>query len=238
MKKILLWKKYLPLLCIALISFIAWGFGLHHYLSFEALKIHQHSLDMFILQHRSVSLLIYIVLYVCVVTLSLPVAAFMTLAGGLCFGQMLGTVGAVVGATVGASLLFLSARRASPDQLSQKNGTWMQKMQKGFQENAFFYLLTLRLIPIFPFVGINLAAALLRIPFQTFFWGTLLGILPGSFVYVSLGVALKAVIQQPNFSPHIILDPHILIAFIGLGILSILPILYKNFRSKSVHRDP
>ena len=92
------------------------------------------------------------------------------------------------------------------------------------------YLLTLRLIPIFPFVAVNLAAALFQIPFKTFAFGTFLGIIPGSFVYVSMGVALQEVIQKPDFSPRIVLDPKILIALTGLGILSFLPVLYKRFK--------
>ncbi|MBX9976639.1 MAG: VTT domain-containing protein, partial [Alphaproteobacteria bacterium] len=183
----------------------------------------------------ALSLLIYSGIYVAVVTLSLPVAALMTLAGGFLFGQEFGTVSAVISATLGASLLFLGTKMASHDVLSSKEGTWVKTMKKGFQDNAFFYLLTLRLIPIFPFVAVNLVAALLQIPLRTFFLGTLIGIIPGSFVYVSLGVALREVIHQP--SPNLIVSPKILIAFAGLGILSLLPVLYKWYHPNSLDKN-
>lgn len=225
-------KKYIPLMVILVLSACVWFFNLYTYFSFDTLKVHQQFLDDFVAQNKILSVVIYCIIYIAVVGLSIPGAAFMTLAGGFLLGQWIGTMAAVFSATLGASLLFLSAKNASADLLSKKAGAWAQKMQSGFSENAFSYLLTLRLIPIFPFVAINLAAALFQIPLRTFFWGTFLGIMPGSFVYVSMGVALRAVIQMPDFSSHIILDPKIFVAFIGLGLLSLLPILYKYLGQK------
>jgi len=210
----------------------AWIFDLHHYFSFETFKAHQKYLDLFITQNLFLSVVIYSAIYVTVVGLSIPGATFMTLVGGFLLGQWVGTLCVVVSATLGATLLFLSVKMASSDLLSKKTGPFAKKMQEGFQENAFYYLLTLRLIPLFPFVAVNLAAALFQIPLGTFFFGTLFGIIPGSFVYVSMGVALREVIQKPDISPNIILDPKILVAFIGLGILSLLPVLYKRLKKK------
>lgn len=227
MKKI---RKYLPLFLIASLSITACFFDLQHYFNFETLKTHQNSLEDFITQNLSVSILIYCVLYIIIVGLSIPGATFMTLLGGFLLGQWIGTLAAVVSATIGASILFISAKMASTDLLSQKSGSRIKKMQSGFQENAFSYLLTLRLIPLFPFVAVNLAAAFFQIPMRTFFIGTFFGIIPGSFVYVSMGVALHEVMQKPNVTPNVMLDPKFLLAFIGLGILSLLPILYKRFK--------
>lgn len=222
-------KNYGPILILILISLSVWSTGVHHYLNFDTLRAYHKDLEQFVMQHLWMALLIYSILYIAVVGLSLPVATFMTLLGGFLFGQVLGTVTVVVSATLGATILFLAMRSASESYVREKAGPWLQKMQKGFQENALYYLLTLRLIPIFPFVAVNLAAAFLQIPLRTFFWGTLIGIIPGSFVYVSIGNGLKDVIQEPSFSPKIILEPHILIGFIGLGLLSLLPVLYKRY---------
>lgn len=225
-------KKYFPLLLIIFISLTLWVIGLHHYLNFDSLRIYQQDLQTFVMNHLILALLIYSLLYITIVGLSLPVATFMTLLGGFLFGQVLGTIVVVISATLGATILFLAMRSASESYIQEKAGPWLQKMKKGFQENALYYLWTLRLIPLFPFVAVNLAAAVLQIPLRTFFWGTLIGIIPGSFVYVSIGNGLKDVIQEPNFSPKIILQPHILIGFIGLGILSLLPVLYKKYHQK------
>ncbi len=225
-------KKYLPLLILILLSIIAWSLDLHHYLSFENLKANQQELELYIETHLLLSILIYMGIYIVIVGLSIPGATFMTLTGGFLFGQWIGTGSTVIAATLGASILFLSARLASQDLIKQRAGPFITKMQKGFQENALSYLLTLRLIPIFPFVAINLVAAFLQISFPIFFFGTLIGIIPGTFVYISIGVGLGEVIQQPNFSPHIILEPKILMALVGLAILSLLPVLYKWIQKK------
>jgi uncharacterized membrane protein YdjX (TVP38/TMEM64 family) len=224
--------KYLPLFLIGVASVAVWAAGLHQYLNFYTLRTYHQELQNFVMEHLILALFVFAILYIIIVGLSLPVATFMSLVGGLLFGQFLGTVTVVISATLGATVLFLAMRSASESFVEQKAGPWLQKMKKGFQEHGFYYLMTLRLIPFFPFVTVNLAAAFLQIPLRTFFWGTLIGIIPGSFVYVSIGNGLKDVIQEPNFSPKIILAPRIIIGFIGLGILSLLPVFYKSYLKK------
>lgn len=222
-------KKYVPIIIILVLASGAIFFDLHKLLSFSVLQDNQDAIENFINDKYIISILIYFSVYIVIVGLSIPGATFMTLLGGFVYGHIIGTILVVLAATFGASLLFLSAKTAT-DGLAKKSGKWVKKMQGGFQDNAFSYLLTLRLIPIFPFVAINLAAAILQIPFRTFFFGTLIGIIPGSFVYVSLGVGLKEIIKQPNFSASVILEPKVLIALTGLGMLSILPIIYKHWK--------
>ncbi len=233
MDKVKRWN-YLPIVFIIVLSFLAWVFNLYHYLSLDALKFHQKALTFFVNQNPILALLSYCIIYISLVSLSIPAATVMTLAGGILFGQWIGTVSVVICATVGATILFMSAKMASSDWITKKAGSWATKMKAGFQANAFFYLLMLRLIPVFPFFAINIGAAFFQIPVRTFFFGTLLGIIPGSFVYVSIGVAVRELIQKPNFTLHAILEPKILFAFIGLGILSLLPIIYKHFKKNNI----
>ena len=223
-------RNYLPILLIVVASLTAWMLGVQKYLNFDSLREHQQMLVSFIDQHFVEAILLYSVTYIVIVWLAFPVATFLTLAGGFFFGQWIGTTATVLSATIGASILFISTKIASQDLLDENTKPWIKKMKKGFQEHAFTYLLTLRLMPIFPFFAINIAAAVLQIPFSTFFFGTLIGIIPGTFVYVTLGIGIRDVIQQPEFTPQVILDPKLLIAFIGLGLLALLPIIYKKFR--------
>lgn len=225
-------KKYLPLLIIALLSLSAWLSGVQHYFNLTQLKNHQQTLETFIHNHRIFSLLIFSGLYTFIVALSLPAATFMTIASGFFFGQWLGTAITVTSATIGAGIVFLSTKIATGN-LAQRASPWVQKMQSGFQKDALSYMFTLRLIPLFPFVAVNLAAAILQIPYRIFVFGTFFGIIPGSFVYVSMGVALREIIQKPDFSSNLILKPEILLALTGLGVLSTLPVLYKKLQNKS-----
>ncbi len=229
MKKI---RPYIPLILILGSSILAWTLRIQNYINFESLRDHQNTFEYFIYQHYIWSTLIFSVIYLLIVGLSIPGATLMTVTAGFLFGQAVGTLLSVISATLGASLLFLGVRMASERIFLQKAKPWIKKMQAGFQENAFSYLMTLRLIPLFPFVAVNLVASILQIPLRTFFFGTLLGIIPGSFVYVSIGVALRDVINQPGFTPNLILDPQILLALGGLGVLALLPVVYKRFKKR------
>jgi uncharacterized membrane protein YdjX (TVP38/TMEM64 family) len=224
--------RYLPLGLIFLASLVAWRLGLHETLTLENLRLHQAQLETLVGQHLIVCVAVFSLTYILIVTLSLPVASFMTLLGGFLFGPFVGTGAVVFSATFGATLLFLSLRRVSQDLLRKRAGAWFQKMEAGFQENALSYLLTLRLIPLFPFAAINVVAAVLQVPLRTFFLGTFFGIIPGSFVYVLIGQALQKTLKTPGNALHLVVDPWILGALTGLGILALLPVLYKHFQKK------
>jgi uncharacterized membrane protein YdjX (TVP38/TMEM64 family) len=225
MKKI---RRYIPFLIIVILSFTVWLLGLHHYLSFDALRSHYDFLETYKNLHPITSVCLFIAVYIAVVGLSVPGATLMTIFGGLLFGQVVGTCTVVVAATIGATILFISAKFASQDLLKKKAGPWIDKMKEGFNKDGFYYLLTLRLIPIFPFVAINLVAAVFQVPLKTFVIATFVGIIPGSFVYVSIGNALKEVILLPDLTLKIVLEPKLLLALTGLGVLSLLPVLYKR----------
>lgn len=222
----------MPLTIIIGCSLAVWASGLHHYLSFEQLRIHNVELNTYINHYPVSATILYMGIYIVIVGLSIPGATIMTLCGGYLFGQMIGTGLVVVSATIGASIIFVSAKMASRDLLLKRAEPWVKKVKKGFQEDAFYYLLTLRLIPIFPFVAINIIAALFQIPLRQFIVATFFGIIPGSFVYVSIGDALKEVIATPNLTPEIAIHPKVLLALVGLSILSLSPILYKRLRSR------
>jgi uncharacterized membrane protein YdjX (TVP38/TMEM64 family) len=150
--------------------------------------------------------------------LSLPGAVILTLAGGFLFGGILATLFINVGATTGATLAFLTARYLLRDAVEKKFGKWLGPFQEGFAKNAFSYLLTLRLIPLFPFFVVNLVSGLTRVNVGTYILATAIGIIPGSFVYAYAGIA----------------SPNVIGAFVLLGLLALVPVVYKRFFAKSV----
>ena len=95
--------------------------------------------------------------------LSLPGAVILTLAGGFLFGFVWGTLFVNLGATTGATLAFLASRYLLRDWVERKFGKWLEPGSAGFYaKDAFSYLLTLRLIPLFPFFVVNLVSGLTR----------------------------------------------------------------------------
>jgi uncharacterized membrane protein YdjX (TVP38/TMEM64 family) len=222
-------KRYIPIIILLFLALVAWGAGVHRFFSFDILRNHHQTIEMYIHTYPILSTIVYMGAYIAIVGLSIPGATILTVIGGLLFGQWVGTLVVVTSATIGATVLFISAKLASQDLLRKKAGNWVEKMRRGFQENAFYYMLTLRLIPIFPFVAVNLVAALLQIPLRTFLLTTFVGIIPGSFAYVCIGDALKDVILSPVLTPKIVLEPKMLYALVALGILSLLPVFYNRY---------
>ena len=131
-------------------------------------------------------------------------------------------------------MIFSSTKLISRNISKKESGKWVKKMQAGFAENAFSYMLTLRLIPIFPFVIVNLVSGMLHIPLQTFFFGTLIGIIPSTIIYASIGVSLQKLLNEPDFAPSALLDPQIIFSLTELAIIALLPIIYKRFK-REVH---
>jgi len=225
----------LPLIILiaGLIAFFA--LGLNRYLSFETLRDHRHALLTWVDTAGVLAVLTYMAVYVVVVAFSLPGGTVLSIAGGFLFGVVWGSIYIVISATIGATVLFLIARTALSDFLRARAGRWLHTMEAGFRDNALSYLLVLRLIPLFPFFVVNLVPAFLGVSLSTYVIGTAIGIIPGVFVYASVGAGLGSVFDAGGaFSLTGILTPQILIALIGLSVLALLPVLYKKIKARTV----
>lgn len=202
-------------------------FDLGRYLSLDTLKENRDQLLLFTDTHYAVSAALFILVYVVVTGLALPGAAILTLAGGFLFGSLLGTLFVNVGATTGAALAFLAARYLLRDWVEDKFGKWLEPVQQGFTKDAFSYLITLRLIPLFPFFVVNLVSGLTRMSVGSYVAATSLGIIPGSFVYAYAGRQLGTINSLKEVA-----SPNVIAAFVLLGVLALVPILYKKFSAK------
>lgn len=205
--------------------------GGQDYLSFGALAENREQLLRFYQDNQGLAVLVFWVLYVLAVAFSLPGATVLTLVGGFMFGTWLATLYVVTAATAGAVGIFLAARYALRETMQEKAGKWIGRFEQGFRENALSYLLVLRLVPIFPFWLVNLVPALLGVPARTYIIGTLVGIIPGSWVYCSVGNGLGAILDRgetPNLL--IVFEPQILTPIVGLAVLSLVPIIYKRLK--------
>lgn len=203
-------------------------FDLGRFLSLDALKQNRDSLLAFTEANFAAAVGIFIVVYAIVTGLSLPGAVILTLAGGFLFGGILATLFVNIGATTGATLAFLTARYLLRDTVEEKFGKWLGPFQEGFAKNAFSYLLTLRLIPLFPFFVVNLVSGLTRVNVGTYIAATAIGIIPGSFVYAYAGRQLGTINSLKEIA-----SPNVIGAFVLLGLLALVPVVYKRFAAKS-----
>lgn len=218
---------------IAIVVVLAVGaffyLDLGKFLSLTALKENRDSLLAFTEANFAAAVAIFIGTYILVTGLSLPGAVILTLAGGFVFGAGLATLFINLGATTGATLAFLTARYVLRDTVEQKFGARLGPFQEGFAKNAFSYLLTLRLIPLFPFFMVNLVSGLTRVSVGIYVAATAIGIIPGSFVYAYAGRQLGTINSLKEIA-----SPNVIGAFVLLGLLALVPVVYKRFYKKSV----
>ena len=218
---------------IAIVVVLAVGaffyLDLGKFLSLTALKENRDSLLAFTDANFAAAVAIFIGTYILVTGLSLPGAVILTLAGGFVFGAGWATLFINLGATTGATLAFLTARYVLRDAVEQKFGARLGPFQEGFAKNAFNYLLTLRLIPLFPFFMVNLVSGLTRVSVGIYVAATAIGIIPGSFVYAYAGRQLGTINSLKEIA-----SPNVIGAFVLLGLLALVPVLYKRFSPKSV----
>jgi len=222
-----------PLVVLAAGAVAFFAFGVNDYVTLDALKENRAALQTLVAENVVLAAAVYIAIYTLMVAFSVPGALIATLTGGFLFGTIFGGLYTVVGATIGATIVFLAAKTALGDALREKAGPGIRKMEEGFRENAFSYLMVLRLVPLFPFFLVNLAPAFLGVPLRTYVIATFFGIIPGTFVFASVGNGLGAVFDagdDPNLG--IIFQPEILGPILGLAALSLVPVLYRRFSNK------
>ena len=222
-------RRLLPLIILGAGLAAFFALGLQEYVTLDTLRDNRDVLNTWVADNALLAAVIYIAAYTVMVAFSLPGALIATLTGGFLFGAVTGGFYTVFAATAGATILFVAAKTAFGDYLQTKAGPAIRKMEEGFQDNAFNYLLVLRLVPLFPFFLVNLAPAFLGVPLRTFVIATFLGIIPGTFVYASVGNGLGAVFDSggdPNLG--LIFEPAILLPLIGLSVLALIPVIYKR----------
>jgi uncharacterized membrane protein YdjX (TVP38/TMEM64 family) len=224
-------RRLAPLLAVALIVLAALVLRFIGIVDFRHLAADREFLVGATARLGFAAAILYALLYAATAALSLPISAAMSIFAGFLFGTLVGTATAVTGATIGAGLVFILARTAFGDAWRRRAGPAVRRFEAGFRSSAFFYLLALRLLPIFPFWLVNLAPAFLGVRLRVFLAATFIGIIPATLVYVSLGTGVGAVLErgeQPDLA--ILLTPQILVPLVALALLALVPVAYKMWR--------
>ena len=230
MKTPALKRLLLPAMLLAGLT-LFFASGANEIISWGFLGTHYAAIKTFVGDHIWLGYLVFFCSYVLAVAFSLPIASLLTLAGGAVLGWPAAIL-VVAAATTGAGLAFLAARNLFTDLLRQRAATFFAKLEKGFSENAFFYLLALRLVPAAPFWAVNIVPALTRMPFRQFIGATCLGIIPGTAIYISVGRGFDHTLaagKPPDLG--VLTSPEILLPLAGLGGLSLLPILARRWQA-------
>jgi pyruvate/2-oxoglutarate dehydrogenase complex dihydrolipoamide dehydrogenase (E3) component/uncharacterized membrane protein YdjX (TVP38/TMEM64 family) len=215
------------------VAVIAWfGLDLGRFLTLE--KLHEH--QEWLIQQKNASPLLFgaafFALYVLVTGASIPGAAILTLAAGAVFGLLWGVVLVSFASALGATIAFILARYLLRDFVRRRFEKQSVAVDAGIKKDGVFYLLALRLVPIFPFFLINLVMGLTAIPVTTFYWVSQLGMLPGTIVYVNAGTQLSQVKTLADVASPMLLG--------SFALLGIFPLLAKfaldRIKARKVYR--
>lgn len=243
------WHRAWPAVALVLAIAAAYATGLHQYLTLSSVAEHRDTLKAFVADNLLLAILIYAAVYAAAVALSLPGAALLTVIGGFLFGWMVSAPVSIVAATAGSIIVFEAVKTAFGASVAERAGPFVKKLSEGFAKDAFSYLLFLRLTPVFPFFAVNAVAGLANIRLSTFALATLIGIIPGGLAFAYLGTGLDSVIDahkqaQADCAAQISAEAcaysiaasdlvtwELLIAFAGLGVVSLIPVILKKIRT-------
>jgi uncharacterized membrane protein YdjX (TVP38/TMEM64 family) len=241
--------NWTPLVILGALIALAYAFGLQNYFSLENIAGHRSVVQDYVSAHLVLSLLIYTAIYIVVVATSLPAASFLSIAGGFVFGWFLSGTITIFAATIGAVIVFQVVKTSLGTVIAARAGPFVKKLSDGFSEDAFNYLLFLRLVPAFPFFAVNAVAGLIRVNLRTFILATLIGIIPGSYAFAWLGGGFGSVIDAQiaahnacvakdgfnncayKLSASSLITPQLLIAFCILGLVALIPVALKKWKS-------
>ncbi|SOC17787.1 Uncharacterized membrane protein YdjX, TVP38/TMEM64 family, SNARE-associated domain [Stappia indica] len=239
-------RRFLPLAVILAAMALGYALGLHEHLSLSELIRRRTELAGIVSQNLWLAIAGFAAVYVAAVALSFPGASLLTVLGGFLFGWALGGTVVAFAATIGAGLIFLAARMSLGETLAARAGPFLSRLAEGFREDAFHYLLFLRLAPVFPFWLVNVAPAVFGMRLRPYLVATFLGILPGTYAYAFIGAGLDSVIAaQEAASPgcaaagtcrielSALVTPQLLLAFAALGLAALIPVALRKWRGRS-----
>ena len=243
-------RRFIPLAAVATLAVLVLAMGWHRELSLENLVRYRAVLDSVVTAHGMGAVAAFVALYIAVVALSIPGGLFLTIASGILFGTVTGALASMIGATVGATAIFLIAKTAFGEHLLRRAGPMAARLAEGFREDAFSYMLFLRLVP-FPFFVINLVAALAGVRLVPFVAATAIGIVPAAIALAFLGAGIDSAIMAQeaayraclsaggancalDFSVKTAITPKLIGALLALGCAALIPVAVKRMRARRI----
>lgn len=164
----------------------------------------------------------FIIIYILATVFFLPGTIF-SLMGGIIFGPILGTTYIVIGATIGSTIAFFASRLLGKGfidyLLKNKKLAKLEEYDEKLENNGFLAVLFLRLIPLFPFNVLNFSLGLTKVNVRGYVLGTMLGIIPGSFILANIGA------NATNFN-----SPALYVSIAFFVLLIFLPKIYKKYK--------
>ncbi len=183
----------------------------------------------FILQNFLISIFIVILSYSFLIMCNFPFASLLSMINGFLFGTWLGGAISIVGGTIGALGVFLIAKFFFLDFIKRKFLNKYSYIENYFNKNDLELMILIRIVPGTPFFLQNLILAGLGANNKKFFYTTLIGLAPWSFIFGSIGQGLEEIfVNETELSFSLIAQPEYLIPIGFIAFLIIMIILFKK----------
>ncbi len=213
--------KWILVVSILLVVGVLFYIGPEKYLNLAYIKSILSQLLAYKEANPALTVLVFSSFYIAVVAASIPGALVLTLSSGAIFGFIAGSIIALISATIGATIVFLLARYLFDDWVQAKMGSRVTKIRDNFRKEGALYLFSLRLVPVIPFFAINLVMGLTSIRTMTYFLASLIGMAPGTMVFVNAGTQLAKLDSLKG-----LLSPGLIASFV---LLAVFPYVAKYF---------
>ena len=175
------------------------------------------------------SISIFIVLYGILILFNFPMASLLSMTSGFLFGTWIGGLIAILGGTFGAFGIFIIAKYFFSDFIKKNILNKYSYIENYFKKNDLELMFLIRIIPAVPFFAQNLILAGLGAGNKKFFYTTLVGLAPWSFIFGSIGQGLEEIfVNQTKISFSLVVQPEYLIPIGVIASLVILIILFKK----------
>ena len=226
-------RAFIPLVILIAIGVAVGASGMLEQLSPHHIMAEQASWARQIGAHPVLTYVVYVAVLTISIATALPGPLFIIIAGGMLFGMGPAIGLSLVGEVLGSLMLFYAARHAFGAG-KRPPPKFVERVRQGYQTNPVSYTLFLRLVPLFPFGGITVALAWLRCPVWLFTFATALGGVIMLVFETAIGAALgQSIAEGQGLTPNLITEPHIWLPLVGLGLLALIPVVVKRFRSGS-----
>ena len=221
-------KALLLIFVFTIVVALFFTFDLQKYLTLEYLKSSKTFFSLLYGKNPILVLSVYFLFYVVITAFSLPGAILLTLAGGLLFGLIPGTVIVSFASSIGATIAMLFARFFLRDWVQSRFASQMEIINSGINKEGGFYLFTLRLVPTVPFFVTNLVMGLTSLRIVTFYWVSQLGMLPGTLVYINAGSEIAKIESLGEILSPTLIGSFVLLGIFPLFVKKILVFIKKN----------
>ena len=183
----------------------------------------------FISQNFFISIFIVILSYSFLIMCNFPFASLLSMINGFLFGTWIGGTISIVGGTLGAFGVFLIAKFFFSDFIKNKFLNKYSYIENYFNKNDLELMMLIRIIPAIPFFLQNLILAGLGAHNKKFFYTTLIGLAPWSFIFGSIGQGLEEIfVNKTELSFSLIAQPEYLIPIGFIAFLIVTIILFKK----------